>query len=85
MAAIPPVAPGGPALVPAPVLPTGPPSWFELFSSADRMFTEPTVDYGTLSAALVSSADAPDILLGRVETLALRSPVIVALVSDEEP
>jgi hypothetical protein len=49
------------------------------------MFTEPTVDYGTLSAALVSSADAPDILLGRVETLALRSPVIVALVSNEEP
>ena len=69
MAAIPPVAPGGPT--PAPVPPTGPPSWFELFSSADRMFTEPAVDYGTLSAALVSSADAPDILLGWVETLAL--------------
>jgi hypothetical protein len=49
------------------------------------MFSEPVVDYGTLSAALFASADAPDILLGRVEALAQRSPVIIALVSDEEP
>jgi hypothetical protein len=49
------------------------------------MFIEPAVDYGTLSAVLVTSADAPDILLSRVEALALCSPVIIALVSDEEP
>jgi hypothetical protein len=49
------------------------------------MFSEPVVNYGTLSAALFASADAPDILLGRVEALAQRSPVIIALVSDEEP
>ena len=49
------------------------------------MFIEPAVDYATLSAALFASADAPDILLSRVESLAQRSPVIVALVTDEEP
>ena len=49
------------------------------------MFSEPVVDYGTISASLFASADASDILLGRVEALAQRSPVIVALVSDEEP
>ena len=49
------------------------------------MFIKPIVNYGTLSAALFASADAPDVLLSRVEALAQRSPVIVALVSDEEP
>jgi hypothetical protein len=49
------------------------------------MFIEPAVDYGTLSVALFASADAPDILLSCVESLAQRSPVIVALISDEEP
>jgi hypothetical protein len=49
------------------------------------MFSEPVVDYGTISASLFASADPSDILLGRVEALAQRSPVIVALVSDEEP
>lgn len=85
MAAVPPVAPAGPAAPAAPVLPTGPPSWRELFTSADRIFIEPTVDYATLSVALFASAEAPDILLSRVESLAQRSPVIVALVTDEEP
>ena len=85
MAAVPPIAPGGPVLPPALVPPAGPPSWRELFTSANRMFSEPVVDYGTISASLFASADASDILLGRVEALAQRSPVIVALVSDEEP
>ena len=84
MAAVPPVG-GGPTYPPAQVPPAGPPSWQELFASADRMFVEPTVDYGTLSVALFASADAPEVLLGRVESLAQRSPVIVALISDEEP
>ena len=82
MAALPPIAPGGP---PAPVLPAGLPSWRELFDSADRMFIEPIINYATLSVALFASADAPDILLSRVESLAQRSPVIIALISDEEP
>jgi hypothetical protein len=56
-----------------------------LFASADRVFDEPVVDYATLSAALFASADAPDVLLSRVEALARRSPVIVALIPDEEP
>src|SRR5512136_2908385 len=85
MAAVPPAAPGGLVIPPAPVLPAGPPSWRELFTSADRMFVEPTIDYATLSAALFASADAPDILLSHVEALAQRSPVIVALITDEEP
>jgi hypothetical protein len=63
MAAVPPLAPVGPDVPPAPVLPVGPPSWRELFTSADRMFIEPVVDYATLSAALFASADAPNILL----------------------
>ena len=62
MGAVPPIAPSGPAIPPAPVLPAGPPSWRELFASADRMFIEPAVNYGTLSIAL-ASADAPNILL----------------------
>lgn len=86
MAAIPPIAPGGPASPQAlPALPTGPPSWRELFASADRMFIEPTVDYTTLSITLFTSADAPDILLSHVESLAQRSPVITSLIMDEEP
>jgi hypothetical protein len=85
MAAISPLAPGGPAIPPAPVLPAGPPSWREVFASAARMFIEPAVNYGTLSVSLFASTDAPDILLSRVESLAQRSPVIMALISDEEP
>lgn len=83
MAAIP--LPGGLAIPPAPVLPAGLPSWHELFTSTERMFLEPTIDYGMLSVAFLASANAPDLLLSRVESLAQRSPVIIVLITDEEP
>jgi hypothetical protein len=62
-----------------------PPTWSELFAAADRVFVEPQVDFGVLAASLFTSNDAPDALLARLEALAQRSPVVLALVSDEEP
>ena len=46
---------------------------------------DPRVDYAILLASINVSTDGPDTLLMRVEALAHRSPVILALISDEEP
>ena len=45
----------------------------------------PDVPYGVLSAALFHSADPPELLLNMLERMALESPVVVALISDEDP
>ena len=72
-----------------PVLPTGVlailPTWAELFTSPQQVFPDPRVDFAMLSTSLNTSTDGPDTLLMRVEALAHHSPVILALISDEEP
>ena len=72
-----------------PVLPTGvlatPPTWAELFTSPQQVFPDPRVDFAILSTSLNTSTDGPETLLMRMEALARRSPVILALISDEEP
>lgn len=83
MAAAPPAV-GLPAAVP-PAAPTGLPTWRELFAAADRVFAEPVVPYGVLSAAFFASADPPEALLNKLERLAQASPVMVALSSEEDP
>ena len=83
MAAAPPAAGLPPAIVPTP--PLGPPSWKELYQSADRVFSAPVVPYTVLSAAIFNSGDPPDVLLTRLERTSLESPVMVGLISDEAP
>ena len=72
-----------------PVLPMGVlavlPTWAELFASPQQVFPDPRVDFAILSTSLNTSTDGPDTLLMRMEALARRSPVILALISDEEP
>ena len=82
MADMPPAA-GPPAGAPVP--PPGPPSWRELYESADRVFPAPVVPYAVLSAAIFNSGDPPDTLLTRLERTSMESPVMVALISDEAP
>jgi hypothetical protein len=59
--------------------------WEELFSAPERVFSAPTVPYAIISAALFTSGDPPDVLLTKLERTALESPVVLALVSDEDP
>ena len=61
------------------------PTWAELFMSLQQVFPDPRGDYAILSASINASTDGPDALLMRVEALAHRSPVMLALISDEEP
>jgi hypothetical protein len=51
----------------------------------ERVFSAPAVPYAVISAALFASADPPDVLLTKLERTALESPVVLALVSDEDP
>ena len=81
MAAAPPAV-GPPALVAAP---SGPPSWRQLYDSADHVFPAPIIPYTLLLAAFFRSVDPPDTLLTKLERTSLESPVMVALVSDEAP
>lgn len=74
-AAVPPLAP----------MMAGPPTWSKLFVAADRVFMEPQVDFRVLAASLFTSNDAPNKLLAKLEAFAQRLPVILAMVSDEEP
>ena len=60
-------------------------TWAELFTSPQQVFPDPRVDYAILLASINASADSPDALLMRVEALACRSPVVLALISDEIP
>ena len=77
-----PLAVGPPALV---VAPPGPPSWRELYDSADCVFPAPVVPYALLLAAFFRSVDLPETLLMKLERTSLELPVMVALVSDEAP
>ena len=61
------------------------PTWAELFTSPQQVFPDPRVNYAILSASINASADGPDALLMRVEALACCSPVMLALISNEEP
>ena len=63
----------------------GLPTWAELFTSPQQVFPDPRVNYAILLASINASADSPDALLMRVEALAHRSPVVLALISNEEP
>ena len=84
MAAAPPAAAGPPPVIP-PLGQLGPPTWEELFATPGRAFTSPDVPYGLLAAALFNSMDPPEVLLNKLERTALESPVMVALVLDEDP
>ena len=84
MAATNPAAAGPPAMVP-PLARLRPPTWEELLAGPDRAFPLPDVPYGVLSAALFNSVDLPEVLLNKLEWKTLESPVVVALVSDEDP
>ena len=79
MAAAPPAV-GPPALV---AVPPGPPSWRELYDSADHIFSAPTIPYALLLAAFFRSVDPPETLLMKLERTSLELPVMIALVSDE--
>ena len=72
-----------------PVPPTGAlaasPTWAELFASPQQVFPDPRVDFTVLSTLLNTSTDGPDTLLVKVEALACHSPVILVLISNEEP
>ena len=84
MATAPPAAAGPPLMVP-PLAQLGPPTWEELLAVPDRVFALPDVPYGLFPAALFSSMDLPEVLLNKLERTALESPVMVALVLDEDP
>ena len=84
MAAAPPADSGLPAIAPPIVLP-GPLMWEEHFAAVDWVFTSPAVPYGMLSAAIFHLADPLETLLNKLEWTALESPVVVALVLDEDP
>ena len=72
-----------------PVPPTGAlailPTWAELFALLQQVFPDPRVNFTILSASLFTSTDGPESLLLKVEALAHCSPVILALILDEEP
>ena len=61
------------------------PTWAKLFASLQWVFTDPRVDFAILLASLFTSTDDPESLLTRVEALACHSPVMLALISNEEP
>ena len=84
MAAAPPATSGPPAITP-PIVPPGPPTWEELFTTPDWAFALPAVPYGMFLAAIFNSVDPPETLLNKLEQTALESPVVVALVLDEDP
>jgi hypothetical protein len=69
-----------PPVVTLPVPLPGPPTWEELFAEPERVFSAPAVPYAVVSAAIFNSADAPDILLNKLERTALDLLVILALV-----
>jgi hypothetical protein len=78
--------PGAVPLVVAPLVPLStPPTWEELLGAPEKVFSAPAVPYAVVSAALFASGDPPDILLTKLEHTALESPVVLALVSDEDP
>ena len=84
MAAIPPAATGPLAAAPQVALP-GPLAWEEHFATVDQAFTSPAVPFSVLSATIFNSADPLEMLLSKLEQTALESPIVVALVSDENP
>ena len=84
MAAALPAAAGPPAIA-LPLMQLGPPTWEELFAAPERVFTLPNVPYGVVSAALFSSLDPPEALLQKLERTAMELPVMITLVSDEDP
>ena len=83
MAATNPAAAGPPAII-LPLTWLGPPTWEELLATPDRAFPLPDVPYGVLSAALFNSVDPPEVLLNKLERTALESPMVVALILDED-
>ena len=84
MAATPPATAGPPAIVPL-LMQLGSPTWEELCTALDQVFALPNIPYRVISAALFSSLDPPEVLLHKLERMALESPVMVALVLDEDP
>jgi hypothetical protein len=78
--------PGAVPPVVAPLVPLPrPPTWEELFAELERVFSAPAVPYTVVSAAIFNSADVPNVLLNKLECTALELPVILALVSNEDP
>ena len=43
------------------------------------------VEFGVLVASLFTSTEAPEALLAKLEALAQLSPIMIAMVSNEEP
>ena len=60
-------------------------TWAELFASPQQVFTDLRVNFTILLASLFTFIDGPESLLMRVEAMAHHFPVILALISDEEP
>ena len=85
-ALIPPTTGGLPAIPTIPAVPAGPPSWHEVYMSANRLYNEPDEDFGVLFAALFATTNAPDFILSKVkaQTCLAHSPII-SLISNEDP
>ena len=60
-------------------------TWNQLFVHAKQIFAKPMVEFGVLVASLFMSAEAPKALLAKLEVLAWLSPIMIAMVSNEEP
>ena len=79
------------ATAPAAVVPAtmgiiaGAPTWNDLFANAKHIFIEPVVEFGVLTASLFTSTNTPETLLVKLEALARLFPVVIAMISDEEP
>ena len=84
MAATSPAAAGPPANAP-PLAQIGPPTWKELLDAPECVFALPNIPYEVVSAALFRLLDPPEALLLKLECTAMESPVMIALVSDEDP
>ena len=84
MATTPPATAGPPGITP-PLGQLGPPTWVELFAAPDRVFALPDVPYGVFSTTLFSSVDPPEVLLNKLEQMALESLVMAALVLGKDP
>ena len=67
-----------------PIMLPGPLTWEELFTTLDWAFAMPAVPYGMFSATIFNSVDPLEMLLNKLELTALESPVVVALVLDED-
>ena len=75
--------PAAPATVA--IITVGALTWSQLFAHTKQIIAKPVVEFGVLVASLFMSAEAPEVLLAKLEAQAWLLPVMIAMVSDEEP